>query len=757
MNERTPGSTTPPAGDAVAWVDPNIGGVAHLLAPTVPTVQRPGGMVRLAPNRPAGHPDPWLADHVTGFPLNIIGHRGPRAFAIMAASGQPDLAPGGAAALADHDFETAAPERYTAALDDGDLEVAFTATRHAMAYRFTFQAAGPHWLIFHTTAPSALQAHDGGRTVTGEQSVHGLDCFFWAQLPPGCAALYAQDEGGEATEATEAAGTAQAQGNGAALAVGYNAREPWTAEVTVGFSYISAEQARQNAGEALGHSFESLCTDARAAWNRELGRIHVEGGDERQRRVFYTALWRAMERPVDIAEGGRYYSAWDGKIHDAGGAPFFVDDWMWDTHRGVHPLHAILNPTRQRDILNSYARMIAQGEGWAPTFPQAHGNNAAMLGNHLAAVAADAWAKGIRDFDVETVYTGLRKTAMEGSRIPWYVGPATELDRFYLEKGYFPALAPGQREWVSQVHDFERRQAVSVTLDHAYDDWCLSTLAEGLGHSEDAQALRHRALYYRNLWRADLGVMAPRTADGTWVQPFDPGLYGGAGGRDAYAECNGWVWSWSVPHDVAGLMALMGGREAFAQRLDALYNQPLGTSKYQFLGQFPDSTGLVGQFPMGNEPGFLIPWLHLYAGQPWRTQHRVRQLMDLWFDDGPFGLCGDDDGGALSAWYVFGALGFYPLCPGRPVYGVGSPIFERAAIQLGNGGAFTVAAPGASRQNKYVQSARLNGQELTRPWFTHDHLIPGGCLELDMGPRPNRLWGSGPQDAPPSFCDKRNV
>ena len=727
-----------------AWVNPNMGGVAHLLAPAVPTVQQPGGMVRLAPNRPADHPDPWLADHITGFPLNILGHRGPRAFSVMAARGEPDLSASGTQALADHDFECAQPQSYAARLDDGHLEASFTATQRAMVYRFAFHTTGPHWLIFRTTAPGTLQALQGGSVITGQQEMPGLRCFFWAQLPPGAAALRTQDEDGGS------AAPDRATGSGAALAVGYPGSAPWTAEITVGVSYIDAEQAHANAAEALGRAFEELCDEGRAAWNRELGRIQVEGGNEKDRQIFYTCLWRAMERPVNIAEGGRYYSAWDGAVHDAGGAPFYVDDWMWDTHRGVHPLHTILNPQRQRDILNSYARMIEQGPGWAPTFPQVYGNNAAMLGNHLAAVAADALAKGIA-FDAEAVYAGLRKTAMEGSRIPWYVGPATELDQFYLDKGYFPALAQGQQEWVPQVHGFERRQAVSVTLDHAYDDWCLAQLAQALGHREDAAVLRRRALFYRNLWREEPGVMAPRTADGNWVEPFDPGLSGGPGGRDAYAECNGWVWTWSVPHDPAGLMALMGGRQAFADRLDRLFNQPLGASKYHFLGQFPDSTGLVGQFPMGNEPGFLIPWLYLYAGQPWRTQYRVRQLMDLWFNDGPFGLCGDDDGGALSAWYVFGALGFYPLCPGQPVYGVGSPLFEKATIRLGNGGAFTVLAPGASRQNKYVQSARLNGAPLERPWFTHDQLIAGGVLEIALGPRPNKLWGSRPEDAPPSF------
>ena len=198
-------------------------------------------------------------------------------------------------------------------------------------------------------------------------------------------------------------------------------------------------------------------------------------------------------------------------------------------------------------------------------------------------------------------------------------------------------------------------------------------------------------------------------------------------------------------------MRLMGGREAVNKKLDLLFNHPLSVSKWDFLGQFPDSTGLIGHFCMGNEPGFLIPYLYLYAGAPWRTQRRVRQIMTYWFDDTPHGVCGDDDGGAMSAWHVFSAMCFYPLCPGRPVYGIGSPIFEKARIRLGANGVFTVEAKNVSAQNKYVQSAELNGKPLLKPWFTHDALVDGGSLVLQMGPYPNKQWGSHPEDAPPSL------
>lgn len=719
--------------DLTQWVDPHIGAIAHLLAPTIPTLQRPNGMVRLAPNRTQGHPDPWLGDHIVDFPLNILSHRGARAFALMARSGD---ATGSFASEADHDFERVTPFSYEVLLEDSSIEAFATVSEHAMIYRFRFTQPGWGHVLLRARGQGGLEALPGGQELRGWEQGENITSYFYARFSR--TFERSQVEQGEA-------------GASACLSFAFDA-VPQEVEVRIGFSYVGLEQARRNLdGEVGGRSFVEVAEAGRAAWNATLQRIMVVGGTEREKRIFYTALWRSHERPVNIDEGGQYFSAYDRQVHAGTAEPFYVDDWLWDTFRSLHPLRLILEPQRESAILASFARMVEQGGGWAPVFPLVDGNHGTMIGNHAAAVTADAWCKGLRSFDVATLYAGLRKNAMQGSRIPWYLGPATELDQVYLEQGFFPALAPGQAEWVPQVHPYERRQSVSVTLDHAYDDWCLGELAAALGKAEDAALFRQRALNYRKLYRADLGVMAPRTADGGWVEPFDAELGGGQGGRDYYAENNGWVWTWNVPHDPAGLIELMGGRERFCARLDELFNAPLSTSKWHFMGQFPDATGLTGQFPMGNEPAFLIPYLYLYGGMPWRTQKRVRQMMQVWFDDDPLGICGDDDGGALSSWYVFSALGFYPLCPGRPVYGIGSPIFERAVIRLGTGGQFTLSAPGASRRNKYVQSARLNGRVLERAWFEHRDLVDGGSLELVMGPRPNRSWGTRPEDAPPSL------
>jgi predicted alpha-1,2-mannosidase len=309
----------------------------------------------------------------------------------------------------------------------------------------------------------------------------------------------------------------------------------------------------------------------------------------------------------------------------------------------------------------------------------------------------------------------------------------------------------GVKEWVKEVDPWHRRQSVSVTLEHSYDDWCLAQIAKALGKTADYELFMKRARNYQNLFDPRIGWMAPKTADGNWVEPFDPKLSGGFAGEAYFAECNSWIYTWSVQHDVQGLVNLMGGRDKFIAKLNALFTEQYVMDKPAFLGQFPDMSGLIGMYSQGNEPSFHIPYLYNYAGQPWMTQRRVREIMRLWYNAGPFGLSGDDDGGAMSSWYVFSAMGFYPVCPGRPIYDVGSPIFDKVTINIGGGKTFVIEARNVSDKNKYIQSATLNGRPLNKPWFEHADLTRGGRLTLEMGPRPNEKWGSAPEAAPPSM------
>ena len=296
-----------------------------------------------------------------------------------------------------------------------------------------------------------------------------------------------------------------------------------------------------------------------------------------------------------------------------------------------------------------------------------------------------------------------------------------------------PGLAPDEPETVGRVDpNWEKRQAVSVTMENSFSDWCIAQLAEPAGRGEDTDIFLKRAQFYRNVFRQDKGMVWPKNANGEWIEPYNPSL----AGREYFTENNAYTYNWHVKHDLDGLFGLMGGKAAAEAKLDQLFREPLGLSKWRFWAIQPDASGLVGQFVMGNEPSLHIPYLYNYLGSPWKTQKRVRMLVDTWFTDNVFGMPGDEDGGAMSAWLVFSMMGFFQVTPGVPVYAIGSPSFEEVAIQLPNGKSFKVVANDNSRENVYVRSAKLNGNPLDELFFTHEQLMEGGVLELEMGDKP---------------------
>ncbi len=306
-----------------------------------------------------------------------------------------------------------------------------------------------------------------------------------------------------------------------------------------------------------------------------------------------------------------------------------------------------------------------------------------------------------------------------------------------------PALHKGEAETVPEVHPWEKRQPVAVTLETTYDDWAVGQMAGELGKKDDAALLAPRAQNYRNLWNADALMFLPKDAAGNWVM-IDPKLDGGKGGRNYYDENNGWTYLWQVQYDLPGLTSLMGGKDGLEKRLDTLFREPLGKDRLDFWYDFPDSSSMIGEYSMGNEPSFHIPYLYNLTGAPWKTQSRVRELLDVWFKDNIFGIPGDEDGGGMSAFVVFSSMGFYPISPGIPLYTIGSPVFTKVTLDLPNGKQFKLTAHGASPVNKFIQSATLNGRPLDAPWFTHRQLLDGADLVLEMGPKPNRAWGQGP-------------
>jgi predicted alpha-1,2-mannosidase len=733
------------AKEPVDYVSPNIGGIGQMLTATIPYVQWPHGMARLASITTPGIADRYLADKIYGFPA------GPGM--LMASTGEASASSAAYASDFDHDFETATPYYYAANLESWNIRAEFTAGREAAYYRFTFPASQHAHLALSLDKHARLEIVDN-KTVQGSQLLDGpigklvhadgeTTEYFYAQFSKPFVSY--QTWSGE-----ELSHAAKQDGSRVGFVTDAETKPGEQIEVRVGISYISVEQARRNLEREIPDwEFEKLKANLRDDWNKALEGIDTVGGTERQRTIFYTALWRSLERMTDITEDGRYFSGYDYKVHDADGHDFYVDDGLWDTYRSMHPLQLLLDGHQQEDMVRSYIRMYEQS-GWMPSFPSVAGDQQVMIGHHASPMILDLYQKGYRDFDVEAAYAAMKKNATQTTLLPWNRGPLTSLDRVYFDKGFFPALARGERETVEDVTQ-ERRQAVSVTLENSYDDWSVAELAKALGKQEDTAYFERLAHNYANLFDPAIGFMAPKSADGSWVAEFDPKRGGGQGGRDYFTEIDSWIYTFNVQQDVTGLIRLMGGRDHFNAKLDRLFVEQYGTSKFNFLDQFPDATGLVGLYAQGNEPSFHIPYLYDFSGQPWKTQKRVRQLMDIWYGDGPLGIPGDDDGGETSSWYVFSAMGFYPVCPGSPVYEIGSPIFEKSVIRMDNSKEFTVIAHHVSAQNKYIQSAQLNGKPLQRAWFRHAEIANGGTLVLEMGNKPNTLWGSSPDDAPPSM------
>jgi predicted alpha-1,2-mannosidase len=729
--------------DPVDYVSPNIGGIGQLLTATVPYVQYPHGMARLAPITTPGIVDRYLADTIYGFPV------GPGI--LMAAIGATGTQPASYASTFDHDFETSTPYYYSADLQTWDIKAEMTASQSVAYYRFTFPASHRSQLVLRlqngaelaVVSNTALQGSERIAGPTGPLALpDGLTReYFYAEFSRPLRDYRTWQEDAVSESAAQ-------KGDHLGFVTESETKPGEQVEVRIGLSYISIDQAHRNLQREInGLTFDQVKANTRAVWNKALGGIETVGGTERERTIFYTALYRSLGRMTDITEDGQYYSGYDHAVHDAQGHDFYVDDGLWDTYRSLHPLQLLLDARRQEDMVQSYVRMYEQS-GWMPSFPSAAGEQAVMIGHHAAPFILDVYSKGYRDFDVEKAYAAMRKNATEATMLPWSRGPLTGLDRVYFEKGFFPALAQGESETESTVTP-ERRQAVSVTLESSYDDWCVAQLAKALGKQSDYVYFNNLAHNYENVFNHEIGFMAPKSADGKWVAHFDAKLGGGQGGRDYFTEVNTWLYTFSVQQDIAGLIHLMGGSAAFNETLDRLFIEQYGTSKFHFLDQYPDATGLVGLYAQGNEPSFHIPYLYDFSGQPWKTQQRVRQLMDVWYGDGPTGIPGDDDGGATSSWYVLSAIGFYPVSPGSPVYEIGSPIFEKVKIRGADGKAFSIIANHVSARNKYIQSAQLNGKPLRRPWFRHSDISDGGSLILEMGDKPNLQWGNLPEDAPP--------
>ncbi|MGM9759817.1 MAG: GH92 family glycosyl hydrolase [Parabacteroides sp.] len=711
----------------VDCVNPYMGNISHLLVPTYPTVHLPNSMLRVYPERAD-----FTGDRLGGLPIIVTSHRGSSAFNLSPYQGdEAGLRP---VVELSYDAEQITPYRYQVYLDESQVAVDYAPSHQSAVYSLRFEQSGKPYLIFNSRE-GALKAE--GNTVSGYQFVDSkTKVYLYAEMdaqPVQCGVL---------KETGVQYGEAEAEGKNAAVVLAFDEQTKQIG-VRYGISFIDEAQARKNLErEIQSYDVETAARAARTCWNEALGKIQIEGGTADQRQVFYTSLYRCFERPVCLSEDGRYYSAFDGQIHEDGGRDFYTDDWIWDTYRATHPLRVLIDSDRENDIIQSYLLMAQQmGNNWMPTFPEVTGDSRRMNSNHAVATVIDGYRKGLRGFDLEQAYVACKKGIEEKTLIPWSAAPAGWLDDFYKEHGYIPALQKGEKETVPHVSIWEKRQPIAVTLGTSYDEWCLSQIAQELGKADEAAYYLKRSYNYRNVFNPETRFFHPKDKNGQFLPDVDYRYDGGLGARDYYDENNGYVYRWDVQHNVADLISLIGGNEAFTSALDSMFNTPLGMSKWSFYAFLPDHTGNVGMFSMANEPSLHVPYLYNYAGKPWMTQKRIRTLLTQWFRNDLMGVPGDEDGGGMSAFVAFSEMGFYPVTPGSPTYNIGSPMFSYVKIDLGNGHSFEIKANHASETNKYVQSARLNGKELNQPWFNHSDIAEGGVLELEMGPRANKQWG----------------
>jgi predicted alpha-1,2-mannosidase len=716
------------------YIDPSIGNVAPLLNPNRPVVHLPNQMVRVFPSR---------YDHldlqITGFPLLAVNIITPQVvFSVKPSTGAISDTCWNRRLNYDQDFEILRPWYYSTVLSDDEIRVEFSAGERTGIYRFTFpEGVKKNLLLSHNYAGGHYEFYDSNQ-IYGTEFVDDA-----IHQQKGITYLYGVFSGKPQIGKSEGekdwgkysvgwwGGAKPTKMKGEKAWISYSEKDPSVIEFRYAISFISREQARNNFEELNSVTFKGLKDKGKSAWEKVADQIKVEGGTEAQRRTFYTALYRCNARMVNISEDGKYFSGYDKKIHEDK-IPFYVDDYSWGNYLTLHPLRTLLDPSKEGDMLQSYVRMYEES-GWMPEYPRHFGDREGMFGFHSAIMFLDAYRKGIRNFDVNMAFEGMLKNAEQATMLPSRNGKKGALEDFYNDKGYFPSLSPGEIESDSMTlgKRGQLRSSVAITLAHSYDDWALSEMSKELGNKDIQRKFAPKAFNYKNLWNSGSSFFLPKDAMGRWID-IDPKFPEGSSG-EYYNENNGWIYLWNVQHDIEGLIGLMGGVKNFEQRLDQLFTEKLDRGKAAFFNKFPDQTGLIGNFGMGNQVSFFIPYLFNYTNSPFKTQKMTRLLLDTWFKDDIFGVPGDEDGGSMSAFVVFSSMGFYPVKPGIPWYTITSPVFSKVTIDLPNGKKFTLIAKNSSRTNKYIQSARLNGVLLSTPWFSHEDIMKGGKLVLEMG------------------------
>ncbi len=722
-----PPSATTPLGS----VNPFVGTAEH--GHTYPGATLPFGMVQVSPDTPLQGWDGSSGYHysdnrILGFShthLMGTGVGGLGDILLMPTVGEVQLSEQGYSSSFSHQQESASPGYYSVFLQEPKVKVELTATARCGFHKYTFPAADNAHIVLdvahgvgNSVADSSVNV-ENNTTISGSRMSDGWGgrraVYYVIQFSRPFDSSGIQRDG-------QRLGDGEKTANGKSLQafVNYKTAANEAIMVKVGISGTSVEGARKNlASEIPAWDFNATLAAAQGQWNGILDRMQIQTTDPKIRRTFYSNLYQSCLAPVLFNDVDGAYRGGDRQNHTNPGFQNYTTFSLWDTFRAQHPLLTLIQPDRVPDFVSSMVALDHErGRNEMPVWPLWGNETGTMIGYHSAPVIADAYLKGFKGFDAEAAYQSLKATALN---------PRNGQDEF--NNGGYVISSAGSK------------QSVSRSLEFAYDDWCIAKMAEGLGHADDAKMFMARAANYRNLFDTTTGFMRGRKANGAWRGPFNPKQLVWSD----YTEANAWQYSWSVMQSPADFVKIMGGDTPFVDKLDALFNE-----KSDVIANIPDITGLIGQYAHGNEPVHHVAYLYNYAGAPYKTQQRVRQIMTTLYNDQSNGSPGNNDCGQMSAWYVFSALGFYPVNPAQSVYVIGSPIVDRAALRMDNGKIFTVVAQNNTPQNVYIQSATLNGKTLNQSWLSQAALLKGGELRLVMGAKPNMKWGQAMTNRPPS-------
>ena len=713
---------------------------------TYPAIARPWGMNFWTPQTGEmgnGWQYVYTADKIRGFkqthqPSPWINDYGQ--FSLMPVVGKPEFDQNKRASWFSHKGEKALPHYYKVYLAEHDVVTEIAPTERAAIFRFTFPQSDKSYVV--------IDAFDRGsyvKVIPEENKIMGYTTRNSGGVPKGFKNYFIIEFDKPFTyKATVKDGALQEnvleqQANHAGAIIGFQTHKGEKVHARVASSFISYEQAERNMKELGNSSLEEVAQAGKDAWNKVLGRIEVEGGNLDQYRTFYSCLYRSLLFPrklYEIDENGNpvHYSPYNGQVLPG---YMYTDTGFWDTFRCLFPLlnfaYPSVNKEIQEGLINTYKE-----SGFFPEWASP-GHRGCMVGNNSASVLVDAYMKGIKVDDVETLYKGL----VHGTEnVHPRVASTGRLGHEYYNKlGYIP-------------YDVKINENVARTLEYAYDDWCIYRLAKELKRPQkEIDLYAKRAMNYKNVYDKESKLMRGRNADGTFQAPFSPLKWG-----DAFTEGNSWHYSWSVFHDPQGLIDLMGGKQEFVQMLDSVFAvPPLFDDSYYggVIHEIREMTVMnMGNYAHGNQPIQHMIYLYDYAGEPWKAQYWLRQVMDRMYTPNADGYCGDEDNGQTSAWYVFSALGFYPVCPGMNEYALGAPLFQKATIHLENGNDLVINAPKNSADNCYIQSLRLNGKNYTKNFYRHEDLLKGGKIEIEMSNTPNKNRGIKESDAPYSFTNE---